>query len=530
MNRNVWRRLLQWPLMMNRDTNEAPQTESVSITLSDTSTVIESNSLSTVIETDTISHNQIQRLAVSKPDIKKRKRVLIQKRSKRARESTPSLTSWATDSDVEWEEHPDAWAYLQDDKGVGYYLLDCQSLEDDRKGYLIGSDSSCDIVIDDERIQPRHCLIYVENYTGIDNKCTIRVFLKDISETTWPTITSVNKNVIQKQSKEPVWLQNLDHIRFISPRENKPKSLPYVIYLRPNIIAKTFLDEFKLGQLIGRGNFASVYIATMKKRDPTQPEYYVVKIINKDSFKHQTKSLESFEQEISVLMLLQKHPGVVGIVKVFDSAKEYHIVMEYISEGDLFSHITNCGSLTESSTKIIFKQLFHTTKYLHDSGVVHRDIKPENIMMVNKIDMQVKICDFGLASLQQDNLMTRCGTEYYVAPEVLDLKQKSKLFDQITSKDPSTTAYGKECDLWSLGVVLYVCLCGTVPFHDEQGTFGSFSTRQSILTGRYNFNAPVWRDISSKVKSLIEGLLTVDVKKRTTVDEALNHPWFTQEE
>lgn len=104
-------------------------------------------------------------------------------------------------------------------------------------------------------------------------------------------------------------------------------------------------------------------------------------------------------------------------------------------------------------------------------------------MMANKVELQVKLCDFGLASLQRDNLSTRCGTEQYgkertlyilrqffksnffiVAPEVLSIQDKDKWIDQITSKDPAK-AYGKECDLWSLGVVLHVCLCGDIPFN-----------------------------------------------------------------
>lgn len=142
MDKNVWKRLFEWPFLYSRSEGEAEQTETptenVSITVSDTLTVKENS---------TVHHNQIQRLAVSKPDITKKTRVAVKRGKKTSRRKTSTTTTTTTiDSDCEWKEHPEAWGLLQDSNQVEHYLINCQTLEDERKGYLIGSDSSCDLV------------------------------------------------------------------------------------------------------------------------------------------------------------------------------------------------------------------------------------------------------------------------------------------------------------------------------------------------------------------------------------------------
>lgn len=144
-------------------------------------------------------------------------------------------------------------------------------------------------------------------------------------------------------------------------------------------------------------------------------------------------------------------------------------------------------------------------------GIVHRDLKPENLLYsTTDPDSPIKITDFGLAKKREKNqlLHTACGTPAYVAPEVLRKEN-----------------YGKEVDLWSLGVVLYIILCGFPPFFSDN----SAELFEIIKSGKFTFLDPYWTDISSEAKDLVRGLLTVDPKKRYTCEQVLSHPWIATE-
>ncbi|KAJ3086791.1 hypothetical protein HK102_012458 [Quaeritorhiza haematococci] len=162
----------------------------------------------------------------------------------------------------------------------------------------------------------------------------------------------------------------------------------------------------------------------------------------------------------------------------------------------------------EESRKVMF-QLLRALKYLHDRGISHR----ENILLVSKDanDLRIKISDFGLAKLvgEESFMRTICGTPNYVAPEVLS-QQRLK-------------GYTKAVDMWSTGVILYICLCGYPPFSEE---LAPPSMMEQIKKGKYQFQSPWWDGISKEAKDLIQRLLTVDPQKRYTADQALNHPWM----
>ncbi len=152
---------------------------------------------------------------------------------------------------------------------------------------------------------------------------------------------------------------------------------------------------------------------------------------------------------------------------------------------------------------MIYK-LFLSVHHCHTYDIAHRDIKPHNIMLGEK--EQIKLIDFGLAAEEptEDALKSIAGTPYYMAPEVLK------------------GDYDKKCDVWSLGVVLYVMLCGYLPFTGD-------NTRElisKIKEGAFNFPITEWRHISMDAKDLIKNCLVVDVSKRYTVEKCLHHPWF----
>jgi len=162
----------------------------------------------------------------------------------------------------------------------------------------------------------------------------------------------------------------------------------------------------------------------------------------------------------------------------------------------------------EKDAADLIKQVLSAVAYMHDSGVVHRDLKPENLLYASpEDDSKIMISDFGLSKMEDSGIMaTACGTPGYVAPEVLAQKP-----------------YGKEVDVWSIGVISYILLCGYPPFYDENDA----NLFAQILKGEFEFDSPYWDDISHEAKEFIRKLMSVDVDKRLTCEEALAHSWIT---
>lgn len=183
------------------------------------------------------------------------------------------------------------------------------------------------------------------------------------------------------------------------------------------------------------------------------------------------------------------------------------------------------GLIPEETAKDIFKQLLSGVAYLHEKGVVHRDLKPGNVLLLedpNRGSPLIKIADFGVARKQIDgNFMTTiCGTFNYAAPEVL-LQGNTFL-----GAGAQATPYGKEVDMWSLGVILYCMLSGVHPFREEPGLPPLFD---QITKGLYDFDSPTWESVSQDAIDLIKRLLTVDTKDRITAKQGLEHKWFCEQ-
>jgi len=182
----------------------------------------------------------------------------------------------------------------------------------------------------------------------------------------------------------------------------------------------------------------------------------------------------------------------------------------------LFNYIIRHQKLTEPQTRRIFKQLLDGLKYLHDRNIVHRDIKPENILLTDR-NLGVKLADFGLAKIIGEDSFTTslCGTPSYVAPEILESTPNRE--------------YDRAVDIWSLGVVLYICLCGFPPFSDElYSPENPYTLSQQIKSARYDFPSPYWDSVDDLALDLIERMLQLNPEKRITVDEALRHPWLRE--
>ena len=215
--------------------------------------------------------------------------------------------------------------------------------------------------------------------------------------------------------------------------------------------------------------------------------------------------------EIEILKNLD-HPDIVRIIESFNTKNSYILITEYCEGGELFDQVKN--QLSETQIAVIFKQVLSGLAYLHSNNIVHRDLKLENIL-IHEIEkskttgedlFNIKIIDFGTARIfdKKRNPQSIVGSSYYIAPEVL--RQK----------------YNKECDLWSVGVILYMFIVGHAPFDgcdDDEIT-------TNIQRGVYRKNDRRWIKASKEVKDLIQKLLTYRPSQRLSAIQALNHPWF----
>ncbi|TWU76886.1 hypothetical protein ED733_006601 [Metarhizium rileyi] len=361
-------------------------------------------------------------------------------------------------------------------------------------GYLIGRDSECDVVVDDLVVSNRHCLLFTAN-KGTDPVAIV----KDLSTNG----TFVNEAFIgcnyYRELEDQDEIAVHDKARFVFRYPQSQHS-------------STFSEQYTLLEKLGKGHFAEVYLCIEKSTG----QRYAVKIFTKPpgiEDKSKTEGLQ--QQEIGVLMGVS-HPHVLCLRDTFNERDRVYLVLELASEGELFNFIVMKQKLTEDETRKLFTQLFQGIKYLHERNIVHRDIKPENILLVDK-NLFVKLADFGLAKIigEESFTTTLCGTPSYVAPEILaDSKQRK---------------YTKAVDIWSLGVVLYICLCGFPPFSDELYSRDfPFTLSQQIRSGRFDYPSPYWDSVGDPALDLIDSMLVVDPERRFTVDQCLAHPWMTQ--
>ncbi|KAK4958533.1 serine/threonine protein kinase [Elasticomyces elasticus] len=360
------------------------------------------------------------------------------------------------------------------------------------EGYILGRHPESDLQILVPTVSNRHCLLFHENKYGD----SIAV-LEDLSGNG----TYVNDAIVGRNKRRELndgdEISVLDQARFIFryPRSRETNG---------------FLQQYRIEGQLGKGHFATVYLATRK----TDGLSFAVKKFEKRSGPGERSKVEGLQQEIAVLMSVS-HPNVLCLKDTFDEVDGVYLVLELAPEGELFNWIVMKQKLTEAETRKVFIQLFQGVKYLHERNIVHRDIKPENILLLDK-ELNVKIADFGLAKIigEESFTTTLCGTPSYVAPEILEQGNRRR--------------YTRAVDVWSLGVVLYICLCGFPPFSDElYSPENPYTLSQQIKMGRFDYPSPYWDSVEDPALELIDRMLTVDCEKRITIDECLEHPWIT---
>ncbi|KAF4336193.1 CAMK RAD53 kinase [Fusarium beomiforme] len=360
-------------------------------------------------------------------------------------------------------------------------------------GYLIGRHPECDIVVNDGIVSNRHCLIFTEN-KGNDTVAIV----EDLSSNG----TYVNEAIVGRNQRRE--LEEQDEIAV----HGKAR---FVFRYPQSRQTSAFLQQYTLLEKLGKGHFAEVYLCVEKATG----QRFAVKIFTKHPGMEDRSKTEGLQQEIGVLMGVS-HPNVLCLKDTFNERDRVYLVLELAPEGELFNYIVMKQKLSEDESRKLFVQLFQGIKYLHERNIVHRDIKPENILLVDK-NLHVKLADFGLAKIigEESFTTTLCGTPSYVAPEILaDSKQRK---------------YTKAVDVWSLGVVLYICLCGFPPFSDELYSRDfPFTLSQQIKSGRFDYPSPYWDSVGDPALDLIDSMLIVDPEKRFTIDQCLQHPWLTQ--
>ncbi|BES93082.1 intracellular signal transduction [Nesidiocoris tenuis] len=266
-------------------------------------------------------------------------------------------------------------------------------------------------------------------------------------------------------------------------------------------ISSKVLNNYSVGQIIGDGNFAVV----RKCVDKTKNIEYALKIIDKSKCIGKEHMIEN---EVAILRLV-RHPNIIQLMAEHDTPAELYLVMELVKGGDLFDAISRAVKFPESDAQVMTQNLASALAYLHDHKIVHRDIKPENLLV--EMDGErlklLKVGDFGLAQIVNEPLFTVCGTPTYVAPEIL-----------------TETGYGLEIDVWAMGVILYIMLCGFPPFvsanNDQEELF------DDILSGQYGFPSPYWDQVSDLAKDLISHMLQSNPELRFSAEDVLDHPWF----
>jgi calcium-dependent protein kinase len=252
---------------------------------------------------------------------------------------------------------------------------------------------------------------------------------------------------------------------------------------------------------LGHGHYGSVRIGINKSNGK--------KVAIKTIPKAKVSRPETMRREIEILKALD-HPNIIRLFDVFESTRHLHLVTELCTGGELFDRIIARGHYSENDAATLVRKIIDAIKHCHERDICHRDLKPENFLFeTQEEDAELKVIDFGLSRMEDENsagvMTTRVGTPYYIAPEVLGRQ------------------YDKSCDLWSIGVITYILLCGYPPFYGDTDP----EIFASVRKGKYDFDTPEWSIVSKEAKDFISRLLLLDASKRLTAIQALQHPWVS---
>ncbi|XP_077416898.1 serine/threonine-protein kinase Chk2 isoform X3 [Vanacampus margaritifer] len=366
--------------------------------------------------------------------------------------------------------------------------------------YLFGRDPKCNYVLDD----PDHkgslrFRIYSKKHFRIFRE-GIEVFVQDLSNNG----TFVDGNKIGRGKKLP-----LVNNAVLALAEHRNKVFVFIDLMsdQESSLPGELRQKYLLTRQIGTGVCGQVKLAfersTCKK--------FAVKIINKSNFKSEGTAARNAQTEIEILRRID-HPCLIKTEDLYHTDDTYFIVLELMEGGELFHRLKCQQRLSEATAKLYFYQMLKAVQYLHSQGIIHRDLKPENILLSSQEDeCLIKVTDFNQSRILEEAALMRtlCGTPSYLAPEVLT--------------HATTGGYGLPVDAWSLGVLLFVCLCGYPPFHEN---FSELSVSEQIARGHFTMLPAKWQHVSPQAKDVVRKLLVVAPADRMTIDDALQHAWM----
>ncbi|EOA20551.1 hypothetical protein CARUB_v10000863mg [Capsella rubella] len=286
-------------------------------------------------------------------------------------------------------------------------------------------------------------------------------------------------------------------------------SSKYLRHSKRTILEKPFVDITKLYILeeqLGEGQFG----ITKRCIDKSTGTTYACKTILKTKLKSEEDE-QAVKREIRIMKHLSGQPNIVEFKCAYEDKDSVHIVMEFCGGGELFKKVetlSNAGKCyTEKDAVEILRPIVNVVKNCHFMGVMHRDLKPENFLFSSKDENAVlKAIDFGCSVFIEEGEVYRdcVGSSYYVAPEVLQGN------------------YGKEADIWSAGIILYILLCGKPPFVTEPEAH----MFNEIKRAQIDFQSKTWHCIDVRAKHLVQKMLTKNPKERLSAAEVLGHPWM----
>jgi len=290
-------------------------------------------------------------------------------------------------------------------------------------------------------------------------------------------------------------------IKLLQPSVPPPRRPKITAAAAAKMAESVINQKYEVKKEIGRGAFSVVKLGVNKKTK----EKIAIKIIDRSNVgKDYEKNLR---MEMEILQRVH-HPNIIQLHEMIEEDNKIYFVMELVTGGELFDRIVEKGSYSEDDAKTLVRKIVNAIEYLHEMNIAHRDLKPENLLVKSIADdTEVKIADFGLSKIidEQKMMQTACGTPGYVAPEVLNAE-----------------GYDKEVDLWSIGVITYILLCGFPPFYAETVP----EVFEQIMKAEYDYPEEYWNEISAEGKDFIDHLLVVDPKERLTAQQALEHKWL----
>lgn len=284
--------------------------------------------------------------------------------------------------------------------------------------------------------------------------------------------------------------------------ESKVGKLP--LASRYHELPKRVQDDYEVdfSSVLGSGYSGDVHLARAKDGGGTQT-FAVKHLPIKGVSQARWGQLES---EVKIFLCMD-HPNVTRLVDVYRDDDDLHLVMEHMKGGELFDRVTELKKFSEMEAAGAVSQILLALSYIHGFGIAHRDLKLENFLYDQEKSDHLKLIDFGFSHMWDTNTKMRatCGTLAYVAPEVL---RKS---------------YTSQCDMWSVGVIAFILLAGSMPFYGSEAT-----QMENIMNGRYKFKPEKWNSVSKAARDFVQKLLQVNPEARLTARKALEHVWIVR--